>query len=270
MAVIAMTQEMGSLGSTIGLEVARRLDYAFLRDDIIKGVARSYRVRETRVVSAVEERPRLLDRWSGRGRRYRTYLEAAVLEAAERDRVVLGGRWSTVFLRGVAHAVRIRVCAPVDVRAGRVMGRYRIDREEAIRRIRDYDQGVQARMRQMFDLDWTDSTLYDLVVNTERTTIESGTQQVMGLVAASEFRATAESIARVRNRALAARVRAALAATATTMEVEITVHADGGRILLSGLVASEEEQAASLGVAREVSGVTGVASELRVFRRPVR
>lgn len=270
MAVVAMTKEMGSLGTTIGIEVARRLGYEYLRNDLIAAVAREYRVREASVVGAVEERPRLLDRLSRRGLRYRACLEAAVLDAALRDRVVLGGRWSTVFLRGVAHAVRVRVCAPVPVRVRRVSERLGVGEDEALRRLRAYDEGVRARIRQVFDVDWTDPLLYDLVVNTEAVTVESAARQVVTLAEAPEFQPTAGSRAALADRALAARVRATLRSSPSTGALDVDAAAAGGRVRLTGVVGSEGEAAAAAAVAREVAGVVEVTSETKVFRRPVR
>jgi cytidylate kinase len=270
MPIIAMTREMESLGTPIALEVARLLDHEFLRDDIIKGVARAYRVREAGVVGALEARPRLWERLGDRSRRYRLYLEAAVLDLALRERVVLVGRWSTLFLHGIGHAVRVRVCAPVAVRARRVMERHGIDEVEAIRRITAYDEGVRARMRQAFDRDWTDPRLYDLVINTEVATVETGVRQVLALAEAPEFQATAASRVELRDRALAARVRATLKATAATSGVDVDVRASAGGIKLGGVVTSEAEGEAAVNVARAVPGVDEVVSEVRVFRRPVR
>ena len=53
MPVVAMTREMGSLGSAIAREAARRLGYEFLRDDILRDAARQYQVRESRLVGVV-------------------------------------------------------------------------------------------------------------------------------------------------------------------------------------------------------------------------
>jgi cytidylate kinase len=265
-----MTREMGALGVSIAQGVARQLGYEFLRDEIVRRAAAEYRVREAHLRDSLEERPGLLERLRRRGLRYRTYLEAAVLEAALRERVVLVGRWSTLFLRGVPHAVRVRVCAPAGVRAQRVMERYGVDRAEATRRITAYDDGVRARMRQMFDVDWTDPLLYDLVVNTETVTVASSIRQVLDLVAAPEFQPTEASRQQVRDRALSARVRATLKVTPATAMLDLDVEAAGGRVRLAGVVASEAEHAAAVAVAREVPGVAEVASEVRVFRRPVR
>lgn len=166
MPIITMTREMGSLGSAIAQEVARRLRYRFLRNDVLRSAAREYQVHESRLVGAVEEAPGFLERLRPPRFRYRSYLEAAVLAAALPDQVVLVGRWSTLFLRGVSHAIAVRVCAPFDVRTRRVMERHGLNRDEAARRTVAYDEGVRARIRQMFDVDWTDPLLYDLVINT--------------------------------------------------------------------------------------------------------
>jgi cytidylate kinase len=230
-------------------------------------VAADYRERESHVVRALERAPRLLERLQPRGRRYRVYVEAAVLEAARKERVLLMGRWSTIFLRGIRHAVRVRVCAPVEVRAIRVMERFGIDREEAARRIRAYDEGVRARMRQVFELDWTDPLLYDLVINTETVTVESGVRQVLDLVEAPEFQPTPESRAALADRALAARVRAAVKAATG---LDLAAEASGPRVRLGGVVSSEAESEAAVASARAVTGVETLTSDVKVFRRPVR
>jgi cytidylate kinase len=265
-----MTREMGSLGTAVGEEVARRLGYEYLRHDLVAGVARQYPVRERGVVGAVEEAPALLERLRGPRRRYRTYLEAAVLEAARRERVVLMGRWSTLFLRGVPHAVRVRVCEPLASRTRRAMARWAVGAAAAERRIRGYDDGVRARMRQLFDVEWDDPTLYDLVLNTERLTVESAVRQVLALVEAPEVQPTPASRALLEDRALGARVRAVLKATRATARVEVEARASGGHVTLAGVVTSEEERDQAVAAARAVPGVSRVTEELRVFRRPVR
>jgi cytidylate kinase len=270
MPVIAMTREMGSLGGAIAAGVARGLGYDVLRHDLIRGAAREYRVLEGRLVGAMERAPRLLERLGRRARRYQIYIEAAVLEAALGGEVVLMGRWSTLVLRGVRHAIRVRVCASPDVRADRVRERLRIDRQEAIRRITAYDDGVRARMRQLFDVNWSDPLLYDLVINTDAVTVETAVGQLVALARAAEFQPTEASRAEVANRATAARVRATLKAQAGTARTDLDVQAAGGRVRLAGVVGSDDERDAAMTVARGVRGVTAVESNVRVFRRPVR
>jgi cytidylate kinase len=270
MPVIAMTREMGSHGSAIAQEVARRLGYEFLRNDLLRDAAREYRVRESRLVGVVEERRGSSSAFRRPRLRYRTYLEAAVLEAAAKDRVVLVGRWSTIFLRGIGHALRVRVCAPPATRAQRVMDRHRIGSAEALQRIAAYDDGVRARMRQMFDVDWTDPLLYDLVINTETIGVMTAVEQVLALVSAPEFQPTSVS------RQLLVRSDPGGAGPgdrqgdAGDLAGGRGRQATDGHVRLAGLVGSEAERESVLVVAREVPGVRQVSSDVKVFRRPVR
>ena len=125
-------------------------------------------------------------------------------------------------------------------------------------------------MRQMFDVDWTDPLLYDLVINTETIGVTTAVEQVLGLVASAEIQPTRTSRQMLADRALAARVRAILKATPPTAQVDVDVQAVEGHVRLAGVVGSEAEHEGALGVVREVSGVTQVSSEVKVFRRPVR
>jgi hypothetical protein len=150
------------------------------------------------------------------------------------------------------------------------MERYGLDSDEAARRTIAYDEGVRARMRQMFDVDWTDPLLYDLVINTGAVGVSTAVEQVLGLAAAPEFRPTEASRQLLADRALAARVRAILKATPTTAYLDLDVQASGRAVRLAGVVGSEAARDAALAVTRGVSGVAQVSSEVKVFRRPVR
>jgi osmotically-inducible protein OsmY len=122
----------------------------------------------------------------------------------------------------------------------------------------------------MFDVDWGDPLLYDLVINTGAVGVATAVGQVVGLVAAPEFQPTAASRQLLADRALAARVRAVLKATPATAHVDLDLRAAGGHVTLAGVVGSEAARDAALAVVREVAGVTEVSSEVKVFRRPVR
>jgi cytidylate kinase len=270
MGIVAITREMGSLGTFIGAEVAKRLDYEFIRPDITREAAREYRVLEERLVEAVEERPGLFELVGRSARRYQAFVAAEVLEAVARGRAVIIGRWATLLLRGVRHAVRVRVCAPREVRVARLMERLGVDRAEAARRIEQNDEGVRARMRQVFDVEWSDPLLYDLTINTAQVALETGVAEILALVAAPEFQPTEASRREVGDRLLAARVRAALKAHRETERVEVEVRAQEGRVALSGTVASAAEREAALRVARGVTGVQALEPALRTLEPPTR
>ncbi len=270
MPIVAITREIGSLGTYVGMAVAERLGYEFVREDITREAAQEYGVPEERLVGVVEERPGLFEAMTRSTRHYQAFVEAEVLQAALRETVVIVGRWSTFLLRGIAHAVRVRVCAPPAIRSARLMERLTIDRRAARRRIEAYDRGVRARIRQLFDADWSDPLHYDASITTSAVRLETAVDAVLRLAAAAEFQPTDESRRALADRALAARVCAAFGATRSTARVAVDVRAAAGRVTLVGTVASETEREAALRVARGVDGVAAVDGELRVTRAPSR
>jgi hypothetical protein len=113
-------------------------------------------------------------------------------------------------------------------------------------------------MRYLYDVDWGDAALYDLVVNTEKLSTEAAVDVIVGLVQRPELRATDESRQAVRDRALASRVRSALAAHPETRKYRINVEADQGVIRLEGTAALDK----AAEVARTVAGVVDVKGQL--------
>jgi hypothetical protein len=120
-------------------------------------------------------------------------------------------------------------------------------------------------MHEQFGVTWGDPLLYDLVLNTERLSVDSCVQQIKALVARPEFAETPASVALLQNMAVQARVRAALRADETTRGVDITVESDAGKLVLRGIVADAREKEASGAVAAAVPGVASVDNQLRTM-----
>lgn len=270
MPIIAITKEMYSLGSSMGREVARQLGYEFIRQDIIREAVREYHALEAKLVETVEEKPGFFEILGETARRHHTFVAAEVYEFALRERVVIIGRWSTLLLKGVGHALRIRVCAPLDIRVRRMMERLNVGEPEARDRIRRYDEGVRARIQQFFDVEWGDPLLYDLTINTGNVPVEAAAALIKNLAVAPEFQPTEASRRRLHDLALAAKVRATLKAEQATTRLNVEVTASDGEILLQGTVDTKEERGAAERIAKGVSGVRRVENQLVAMkeRRP--
>jgi osmotically-inducible protein OsmY len=113
-------------------------------------------------------------------------------------------------------------------------------------------------MRYLYDVDWGDPALYDVVINTEKLSNEAGVELIVGLLSRPDVAATEASRQAVRDRALASRVRAALRANPETRKYRINVEADHGVIQLEGTAALDR----AADVARAVSGVVDVKAQL--------
>jgi hypothetical protein len=122
----------------------------------------------------------------------------------------------------------------------------------------------------MFDVDWTDPLLYDLVINMEAVGAMTAVGQGLGLAAAAEFQPPTTPRHLLADRALAARLRTILKAPPATARVDVDIQVTEGRVRLAGVVELETESEGTLALVREAPGVTHVSSEVQVFRRPVR
>ena len=107
-------------------------------------------------------------------------------------------------------------------------------------------------------MNWSDPALYDLVINTEKLSFEAGVDLVIGSCTGPELAATEATWQAVRDRALASRVRAALAAYPETRKYRITAEAERGVIRLEGSAVRLEK---AVEVARSVPGVADVKGQ---------
>ena len=116
MAIITISHEMGAGGPEIGQQVAQKLGYRYIDQELISDAAHRYGLLEDKLVHLDESKPSLLERFDAETRRYITVIQTALYEFAEQDRVVLMGRGGQWLLRGIAHHLRVRVIAPFEHR----------------------------------------------------------------------------------------------------------------------------------------------------------
>lgn len=264
MAVVTIAHETGSGGPEIGIELAKRLGYRFVDREMISEGARQYGVGEDKLAQLDETKPSLFERFDVETRQYITVLQSALLDVAEQDNVVINSRGGQVLLRGIPHVLRVRVIAPLDLRVKRVMKKMAAQMQESVdlrttaEMVRRSDQEKHGRMRYLYDLDWSDPALYDIVINTEKLPFDAAVEMIAGLMRIMGLQTTPESQQLVRDRALASRVRAALAGHPETRKYRLTVEAERGVIRLEGTAALER----AAEVARTVAGVVDVQSQL--------
>lgn len=265
MAIITISRELGSLGTVVGTMVAKQLGYDYVYQQITSTAAKDYEVMEEKLLRVVEKAPRFLERLRGDFRRYQAIVQAQVFEEAEKDNVVLIGRWSTLLLREVDHALRVRVTAPVEVRARRVVEMMRVRMKKALDLVRENDEERGERMRQLYNVDWQAPHLYDLVLNTEKISVEAGAALIIQLVQGAPFRATEASNKKLHDLAVISAIRAELKSHRSTQKADVGIQVDGGKVALTGVVANEAEKRAVERVVAGIQGIEKVESHLRLL-----
>ncbi len=268
MPVVALTQGMGSLAEDIAEQLAAKLQLATLQHEIGGRVADKMRVSKSLINRLRTGRAGPIERLTADRVSIAVYTAEDVLETASRGNVVLRGWGATALLRPVPHVPCVRIMRPFAKRVQWLMAQLDTDDVDvAEAEIRRSDHANAMRMNEQFGVDWGDPVLFDLVLNTDRLSVDACVGQIEALLARPEFAETEASLALLRDMALSAHVRAALRSHDETHAVDVVIDSQAGRVTLRGIVLQASELAAAAQVAAAVTGVVEVDNQLRVMTK---
>lgn len=265
MPLVAITREMGSLGKAVANGVAAALALPVIHHEIIDVLADKLRLRKSHVIRLLEGRASLFEKLTADQTSLSIYTAAETFALATRGAGAVFLSWGAAnLLAPVPHAVRVRVCAPLEVRVARMKQRIGTEDEEYVRHeIHISDEAHGAIIRRHFGADWRDPELYDLVVNSARIDIGTCVDQILALARHPVFEETTASRARLENLSLEAHVRGALRQHPETARLRLSIAADHGRIILSGASVTARDGCEAERIAAAVAGVVQVESKLQ-------
>lgn len=271
MAVIALTQGMGSLAQDIAEQLADELELSTLQHEVAERVAEKMHVSKSLINRLRGGKAGTLEKLRTDQHALAIYTAAEVLDAAARGNVVIRGWGATQLLRAVPHIPCVRIMRPFDKRVDWLMKELGTeDRHVAEAEIRRSDAANASRMNDQFGVKdegahWGDPVLFDLVLNVDRLSVDTCVQQIKALLLRPEFAETAESRAQLQGLALSAHVRAALNAHEDTRAVDVSIEGQDGRVTLRGIVTNDVEKNATLRVAEGVAGVKSIDNQLHAM-----
>lgn len=269
MAIITISRGVQSGGRKLAHLLAEELGYQCLSREVVALCARTYNIPEEDLYERLIEAP---SRWLGPSKdhfRDPLYIQCTLIGVAKQDNVIYHGYAGQLFLRGVTHAMRVRLEAPFRDRVEAEMSEHHKSREEAQKYIERADSLRHRWVKLLYDEDWHDPALYDLSINLTTMSIESACDMMALLAGRSEFQKTDESIRRLDELSLTCEVKAAIATDDTLWkhlwEQDILIHASGSIVTLRGTVKNKAVGIAMQDIASKVKGV----SECRFEARPL-
>ena len=265
MPLVAMTREMGSLGKDVAAGVALRSNRKVVYHEIIEPIANKMRMRKSHVERFLEGKAGLWEKLTTD----RTAL--SIFTADETFKFLRDGStgvirgWGAVhLLTNIPHVVRVRICAPLETRITRMMERLETDNRETVEsEIQMSEEAHTAITRRHFGVNWRDPELYDLVLCTERLSVEECVDEIDGMMKRKCFQETPDSLRMVDDLSAEWSVRSALRRDERTAKTHITVECSGATVRLLGVVDTQSELNAAADVARSVGGVKEVDNQLK-------
>jgi Cytidylate kinase-like family/BON domain len=224
--------------------------------------SKRYGIAEAKFEEVLETQGRWWERWLESLRLYRITLQAAMCEVAQGGNIVYHGRAGQALFPGIPSVLKVLTTADPDVRAQRARNKRGGDLDSAKRYLKELDRVRSRRLRSLFNFDWQDPLLYDLVINTTNL----GTDTAAALVAEAARRvdeeATPQSAKAFADLTTTARVQAALITSPRTRNVILNVQADGARVKISGILADSELEKEIVEIAKKVPGVREVITDI--------
>ena len=272
MPVIAMTREMGTPGREVAQRLADELGLKIVLHEVVEhDLADRLHVPESVVHHRFEGGATLLERLQVGGKRLARYTAEEILELAQKGNVLIRGWGACVLLRGIPHVARVRVCAPMERREQSVMERRSLeDINVARQELERNDAAHKQALQSAFGVEREDPLLYDLVLNTERISVETCVKLIRDLVESPEFQETDASQAILNDRVLEAHIRVKLAErfTAGTGVSGLVATACGGRVVLKGIAIHPTLAADAGNIVAAIPGVKHVEDRIEIVRGP--
>jgi cytidylate kinase len=262
MAIITISHGAYTGGSELAEKVAADLNYRSVNREVLIEASQRYGITEAKYTEVLETQGRWWERWMESLRLYRITLQAAMCEVAQEGNLIYHGRAGQALFPGIPGVLKVLTIADDDTRVESARTQRGGDKESASRYLKELDRVRNRRLRSLFNIDWQDPLLYDLVINTARLDTELAAALVGEAARRIDARSTPESAKAFSDLTTTARVQAALITSPRTRNVILNVQADGGRVKISGILADSELEGEIIAIARKVPGVTEVITDI--------
>jgi cytidylate kinase len=187
--VITMSMEPGSGGSLVAEKVAYHLGFDYFDRDIIRGIAKSAKIRASVIDTLEKERLSGIEDFIASLYKnqylypgiYMDHLVKVINTIAKHGRAVIVGRGAN-FILPPEERFSVRVIAPLQTRIQNVVRTYGVKEEDARQRVIRREAKRGAFVRKSYDANISDPENYDLTINTGRMPIVSAVEAIISAV----------------------------------------------------------------------------------------
>lgn len=182
--VICVSRSLGARGEQVAGRAAKRLGFRYVDDEILIAAAERQQLDRDQL-AAVERRrsglTRFVDEFVGGGtitEALRSFIRQELVDTASDGRVVIVAHGASIALAGAPRLLRVLVTGSPNVRAARIAETEQLTTEQAEKRIRDSDKSRADYLKRFYSID-ENAADYDLVVNTDRLSVEHAAELIL-------------------------------------------------------------------------------------------
>jgi cytidylate kinase len=235
MPIITISRGTLSGGEALANLLSGKTGYPVIGLEVIKDAATHYGISESAISKQLNQGPRVIERLVGDKRRiYLIAVQSTLAERALQGDFIYHGLAGHFLLHEIPNVLKIRLVAPLAYRAKSVMEKKRLTEGEAIKYIEKVDEKRKLWTKFLYNVDWTDPMLYDVVINLGQVTLDTACGMIKYALDQPEFKESPEKQKAIQDFALSSRVKARLALDERTRGVEIAVEAKEGKVFVRG------------------------------------
>jgi cytidylate kinase len=269
MPLITFTSNFGSGGMQIAEKVSKQLGIEYYDDRKLQERALSMGISNIKKERIVEGTPGFFDRlFTNKPALYLDLLGAVVYDVAEKGEGVIVGHGAQFFLKDFNCAFHVMVHAPEATRVQWLAKQQNISEDTGRILVRKMDKRLKEFVQYNFDRDWNDPSGYDLVINLDKIGIGWAIKLITEFAKSDEVKeCSMNALEEMELSSLKYQVNAAVMKNNLYSPfAQIIVEIPGrGQVRLSGWTYSSDERRRIVAVAKSVSSVTEVRSDIFVM-----
>lgn len=180
MKFVTISRDTGSLGDEIGKLLAEKLGVPHItRDYALKNWFPE--IASAHELHMLSESPGYYAKISSRGITYQKFLEEKLKETIESQSAVISGMGSQIIFQDHSEALHIKITGSQEIRIKRMIERNNLSFDDAKKILELTDRRHRRYILILYQMDWMDSLIYDLTINTDRTDTEATISIIMNL-----------------------------------------------------------------------------------------
>lgn len=200
-------------------KVAEKLGYANVSREVILGASARFNIPKSELERAIHDPPSILERFTFGRERFIAYIASALLDRFVQGNVIYHGLAGHFFVREVSHVLKVRIIADMEARIQMKMAQNGMNRSHALNKLQRDDDARRQWGLKLYGLDTWDPRLYDMVLHIRKLTVDDVADMICRAAGLKQFAPTPESLQKIDNLALAARVKAEIVDRYPTSEV---------------------------------------------------
>jgi cytidylate kinase/CBS domain-containing protein len=261
MAIITISRGSLSGGELLAEQLSARLGSEVISREVIVEAARKYGVSETKLREGMKGTLGFWDRFRKQKERYILAVQATLAEMVKEGNIIYHGHAGHLLLKELSRVIKVRLIAPMEYRIRSAMIELNLSREKAVKHIETVDERRAKWVKQLFNVEWTDPDLYDLVLNLEHMSIETASELVVDLAGRREYRRNPELERERHAFALRKRVMAELAFRTGFPEDSINVSLKQGSVFIKSSPFFDKNREEVIGFISRIEGIEAVLTE---------